>query len=310
MHVILGAGGAISGGLCEALRTKSIPLTLVSRRASPSSFGRSVSADLLKAGTLNPLLEHADTAYLLVGLPYKSAVWQEQWPALVRNVTESCAQTGTKLVFLDNIYMLSDDSMPHMTESSPMAPSSVKGRVRAEVDRIILEADAAGRIRACIARSADFYGYMQPNKSLLLDLVLRKMATGKRPMWFYTIERKHAFSYMPDICRALALLGCSSEAWGKIWNVPTAPAMTLAEIIAMVNHLQGSRLKPMVTGEFMTAILRMFIPALAEMKELKYQMVKDYVLDSSAFEKAFACSPTPMETGLKQVLEQMRTEKG
>jgi nucleoside-diphosphate-sugar epimerase len=310
MHVILGAGGAISDSLCAELRSGGIPLTLVSRRASPSAFGRSVSADLLQAGSLNEVLERAETAYLLAGLPYKLSVWQQQWPTLVRNVVESCAQTSTKLVFLDNIYMLSDGSMPHMTESSPMEPSSGKGRVRVEVDRIILEAASAGRISACIARSADFYGYIQPNKSMLLDLVLRKMALGKRPMWFYTVDRKHAFSYVPDIGRALALLGSSDTAWGKIWNVPTAPAKSLAEIIALVNEWQGTTLRPVVTGEFMTAILRLFIPPLAEMKELKYQLVQDYVLDSSVFEAAFPYTATPMETGLKQVLEQIRNEKG
>ncbi len=310
MHVILGAGGAISDSLCTVLQSAGVPLALVSRRASPSAFGRSVSADLLQAGALHAVLEHAETAYLLAGLPYKLSVWQQQWPALVRNVIESCTRTGTKLVFLDNIYMLSDESMPHMTESSPMTPSSGKGKVRAAVDRLILEAASAGRIQACIARSADFYGYMQPNKSILLDLVLRKMAMGKRPMWFYTVDRKHSFSYVPDIGRALALLGSSDAAWGKIWNVPTAPAKTLSEIIALVNQWQGTTLRPIVTSEFMTAMLRIFIPPLAEMKELKYQLVQDYVLDSTAFEAAFSFTPTPMETGLKEVLEQIRNEKG
>ncbi len=133
MHVILGAGGAISDSLCTVLQSAGVPLALVSRRASPSAFGRSVSADLLQAGALHAVLEHAETAYLLAGLPYKLSVWQQQWPALVRNVIESCTRTGTKLVFLDNIYMLSDESMPHMTESSPMTPSSGKGKVRANI---------------------------------------------------------------------------------------------------------------------------------------------------------------------------------
>lgn len=306
MQVILGAGGAISDSLCQALKENNIALKLVSRRAAPSPFGTAVSADLTQASELAPLLEGAETAYLLVGLPYKLSVWQAQWPGLVRNIVDTCAATGTRLVFLDNIYMLSDDSMPHMTEASPMEPSSGKGKVRAEVDRIILDAAASGRVKACIARSADFYGYIQPYKSLLLDLVIRKMASGKKPQWFYTIDRRHSFSYVPDIGRALAMLGQSAQSWGQVWNVPTAPAMTLAEIIDLLNRLLGKNLKPMVTNEFITSILRLFIPALAEMKELKYQMVQDYVLDSTKFEQAFGFQPTPMEEGLKQVLAQIR----
>jgi nucleoside-diphosphate-sugar epimerase len=194
-----------------------------------------------------------------------------------------------------------------MTESCSIQPSSQKGQVRAQVDHLLLEAASSGKIQACIARSADFYGYMQPYKSLLLDLVIRKMATGKKPQWFYTVEKKHSFSYVPDIGRALAMLGTSKESWNQVWNVPTAPAMTLKEIIGMINRIQGSALRPMVTNEFMTSILRLFIPALAEMKELKYQLVQDYVLHSAKFEQAFSFKPTSMEDGLRKILLQVKS---
>jgi nucleoside-diphosphate-sugar epimerase len=302
MHVILGAGGAISQSLAEALIEKNQPIRFVSRRGIPCPGGASVAADIMEPAALRAALKDAQTAYLLVGLPYKTSVWQLQWPALMRGVVNACAETGCQLVFLDNIYMLSDHCIPRMTESCSIQPSSQKGKVRAEVDHILLEAASSGKIKACIARSADFYGYMQPYKSLLLDLVIRKMAAGKKPQWFYTVDKKHSFSYVPDIGRALALLGTSEESWNQVWNVPTAPAMTLTEIIEMINRIQGSALRPMVTNEFMTSILRLFIPALAEMKELKYQLVQDYVLHSAKFEHAFSFKPTSMEDGLRKTL--------
>jgi nucleoside-diphosphate-sugar epimerase len=166
-----------------------------------------------------------------------------------------------------------------------------------------------GKLQGCIARSADFYGYISANKSLLLDMVIKKMAIGKMPQWFYTVDKKHSFSYIPDIAEALHILGTSDKSWGQIWNVPTAPAMTLAEIIALINHLVHKHLKPQVLNEFMTAILRMFIPALAEMKELKYQLVQDYILDSSKFEKAFSFTPTAMEEGLETVIDHIHRNR-
>jgi nucleoside-diphosphate-sugar epimerase len=307
MHVILGAGGAISQSLAEALKEKKESIRFVSRRGIPSPDGESVAADLTDSAALRAVLKGAQTAYLLVGFPYKTSVWQQQWPALMREVVSACSETGCPLVFLDNIYMLSDQCMPRMTESCSIQPSSQKGKVRAEVDHILLEAASAGTIQACIARSADFYGYMQPYKSLLLDLVIRKMVAGKKPQWFYTVDKKHSFSYVPDIGRALAILGTSEASWNQVWNVPTAPAMTLAEIIDMINRIQGSSLKPMVTNEFLTSILRLFIPALAEMKELKYQLVQDYVLPSAKFEHAFSFKPTSMEDGLRKTLLHIKT---
>jgi nucleoside-diphosphate-sugar epimerase len=140
-------------------------------------------------------------------------------------------------------------------------------------------------------------------------MVIKKMTIGKMPQWFYTVDKKHSFSYIPDIAETLHILGTSDKSWGQIWNVPTAPAMTLAEIISMINHLVHKNLKPQVMNEFMTSILRLFIPALAEMKELKYQLVQDYVLDSSKFEKAFSFTPTTLEEGLETVIDHIHRNR-
>ena len=303
MHVILGAGGAISDSLAHILSEKGIDIRQVARHSRHYTYGHPMNADLTKADGVLKALDGAEVAYMVVGLPYKLSVWESTWPSMMQHVVNGCLQTGTKLVFLDNIYMLSDESMPHMTESSLMTPSSKKGKVRANVDRIMIEAMESGKLQGCIARSADFYGYTSSNKSLLLDMVIKKMVVGKMPQWFYTVDKKHSFSYVPDIAEALYILGTSDKSWGQVWNVPTAPAMTLAEIISLINHLVHKHLKPQVMNEFMTSILRMFIPALAEMKELKYQLVQDYVLDSSKFEKAFSYTPTTMEEGLETVID-------
>jgi nucleoside-diphosphate-sugar epimerase len=309
MHVILGAGGAISNSLAHILSEKEIDLRQVARHSRHYTYGHAMNADLTKADGVLKALDGAEVAYMVVGLPYKLSVWESTWPSMMQHIVNGCLQTGTKLVFLDNIYMLSNESIPHMTESSPMTPSSKKGKVRASVDRIIIEAMENGKLQGCIARAADFYGYTNANKSLLLDMVIKKMTIGKMPQWFYTVDKKHSFSYIPDIAEALHILGTSDKSWGQIWNVPTAPAMTLAEIISMINHLVHKNLKPQVMNEFMTSVLRLFIPALAEMKELKYQLVQDYVLDSSKFEKAFSFTPTTMEEGLETVIDHIHRNR-
>jgi nucleoside-diphosphate-sugar epimerase len=303
MHAILGAGGAISESLAHILSEQDIAVRQVARHGRHYTYGTGMNADITKSEGALKAVDGAEVAYMVVGLPYKLSVWESTWAPMMQHVVNACILSGTKLVFLDNIYMLSDDSMPHMTESSPMTPSSKKGKIRANVDRIMLEAMASGKLHGCIARSADFYGYTSANKSLLLDMVIRKMVHGKMPQWFYTIDKKHSFSYIPDIGEALHLLGTSDKPWNQVWNVPTAPAMTLTEIITLTNHLLHKHLKPQVMNEFMTSLLRLFIPPLAEMKELKYQMTQDYVLDSSKFEQAFSFTPTTMEEGLETVID-------
>ena len=306
MHAILGAGGAIGEHLTQILAENNVPLRQVARHNRHYIYGTACSADITTADGAMRAVEDAEVAYMLVGLAYSTTTWEATWTKMMQHVVNACLQSGTRLIFLDNIYMLSDASMPHMTESSPLEPSSRKGKVRAAVDQILLEAITQGRLRACIARSADFYGYTTPNKSVLLDLVIRRMVHGKAPQWLYTIDKKHSFSYIPDIAAALYLLAGSEKTWGEVWNVPTAPAMTLSGIIDVMNHLLHKKLKPQVMGNVMTSMLSLFIPALAEMKELKYQMMQDYVLDSNKFEQAFSFKPTPMEEGLETCIDHVR----
>ncbi len=308
MHAIIGAGGTVSPDLTKVLAGNSVPLRQVARTVRKYEYGTSLSADLMNPGEALKAVDGCEVAYLTVGLPYKTSVWEAQWRVLMQNVVNACIQTGTKLVFIDNIYMISDDSIPHITETSPMIPSSKKGKIRADVDNILLRAVNEGKLQGIIARSADFYGMMPARKSLLLDLVISRMVNGKNPQWFYTIEKKHSFTYMPDIAKALYLLGTNKEANNQVWNLPTAPALTLAEIIALLNNILSTSKKPQVMGEFMMTFLRLAVPAINEMKELKYQMLQEYWLDSSRFENFFNVKPTSMEQGMREVVARLRVK--
>lgn len=307
MQAILGAGGAISPALAECLTNHHIPVRLVSRTAPASPFGTPFSADISTADGALKAIEGCEVAYLTVGLPYKLSVWEQQWRPLMQQVVNACMQSGTKLIFIDNIYMVSDASIPHIKEESPMEPSSKKGKIRADVDRILLNGINTGKLQAIIARSADFYGHMPPFKSLLLDMVITRMAKGKSPQWFYTVDRKHSFTYTPDMAEALYLMSTRPDSFNRIWNLPTAKAMKMSELIDITNRHLGTDMKPMVMSELLMKLVRLFVPPLMEMKELKYQMVQDYWLDSSAFESFFGFQPTSYDKGIGQVLQNIST---
>jgi nucleoside-diphosphate-sugar epimerase len=309
MHAILGAGGAVSPSLAETLTQHHIQVRLVSRRAEKATFGHPFAADITDPAGVRKAIEGCEVAYLTVGLPYRLSVWQAQWRPLMQNVVDACSEMGTKLIFVDNIYMLGESTTPHMKEDSPMDAANEKGKVRAEVDRIVLRAIESGKLNAIIARAADFYGFMSPNKSLLLDLVIKRMAKGKSPQWFHTVEKKHSFTYIPDIAQALYLMSTRSDSFNRIWNLPTAKAITVRELIDITNRHLGTDLKPQVINEFLMKMLRLFVPEIKEMKELKYQVVQDYYLDSSAFETFFGFSPTSYDKGIGDVLSQIRSAK-
>jgi hypothetical protein len=70
-----------------------------------------------------------------IGFPYKTSVWEQVWPPFIQYVIDACLEHDSKLVFFDNVYAIGGDNVNHITESSPISPTSKKGEVRAEVNR-------------------------------------------------------------------------------------------------------------------------------------------------------------------------------
>lgn len=90
-----------------------------------------------------------------------------------------------------------------MTENAPVNPTSKKGKIRAQIARMILERSDAGKIKALIASSADFYGPSIENNSL----VFNPLSKGKTANWLANDTFRHSFTYTPDAGKATALLG-------------------------------------------------------------------------------------------------------
>ena len=145
MQTVLGAGGPIADELIRALgRDHTDAIRVVSRQPRRlHDTDELIAADLTDAEATDRAVAGSDIAYLTVGLPPDSALWERQFPVIMRNVIEACARHGARLVFFDNTYMYPGTSTPQ-TESTPFAPHGRKGRVRAHLATMLLEAMAVG----------------------------------------------------------------------------------------------------------------------------------------------------------------------
>ncbi|GAB3707293.1 NAD(P)H-binding protein [Mariniluteicoccus flavus] len=163
MQTVLGANGQIAEELTRELRrTFTDDIRLVSRNPRKVHDSDTVlSADLTDAAATDRAVEGSEIAYLTVGLPMDSSLWERQFPAMMRNVIDACAKHGTKLLFFDNTYMYAGTSTPQ-TEAAPFAPFGRKGRVRAQLATMLLDAMANGEVEAAICRAPEFYGPARP----------------------------------------------------------------------------------------------------------------------------------------------------
>jgi nucleoside-diphosphate-sugar epimerase len=305
MQTILGSGGALGIELAKALKLHTGDIRLVSRHPHEVNPGDHLfPADISKPAEVLKAIEGSEIVYLTAGLLYNTKVWQTTWPGIMRNVIDACKTHKTRLVFFDNIYSYNPDYLGSMTEETPIRPVSKKGAVRAQLVRMIMDEVERGNLQALIARSADFYGPSIKNSSMLTEIVFKNLSQGKKAIWIGSVNYRHSFTYTPDAGAATALLGNSADAFNQTWHVPTAPnPLTGKEWIEAIAHEMGIEPKFRVIPKFMVRILSLFIPVMKEMVEMMYQYDRDYIFDSSKFEKKFAFKPTPYLEGIRNIVE-------
>lgn len=301
MQTILGSGGAIGVELSKLLPAYTDKIRLVSRDPKKVNLTDELfPCDIIQEHSLLKAVEGSDIVYLVIGLPYKTSIWQQQWPRLIDKTIDACSQSGAKLVFFDNMYMYDPNHIGNMNEQTPVKPTSKKGAVRAEIAQRIMTAVEKGRLEALIARAADFYGPSIAN-SVLLETVYKNIKNGKKANWFCSTAFLHSFTYTPDAGKATALLGNESAAYNQVWHVPTAPPMTGKQWIDNFAQQMNAPARVQLAGKAIVRLMGLFKPVMREFVEMLYQWDRDYVFDSSKFEKQFNLPPTPITQAIREI---------
>ncbi len=305
MQTILGSGGAIGIELAKVLKAYTSEIRLVSRNpVKVNDSDQLFPADVTVQKELEEAVKGSEIVYVTVGFPYSHKIWAEKWPTFINHLIETCKNNNCKLVFFDNIYMYDQNHLNGMTEDTPVNPTSKKGAVRARIAKKIMDEARAGNIKALIARSADFYGPSIQNTSVLAETVFKPLSKGKKANWLASVHYKHSFTYTPDAGKATALLGNTDSAYGEIWHLPTAPnPMTGLGWIETIAAKFNVKSKYQVAPKFLVRILGLFMPIMRESVEMMYQYDRDYVFDSTKFEKEFNFTPTPYVEGIDHIIE-------
>ena len=298
-HTILGANGTIATELIPVLKKHNINIRLVSRTPQTIEGTESVAADALNSEEVLSAILGSDVVYLTIGIVYNAKIWNEQWPMIMRNVINACKATSAKLVFFDNIYMYGKIEGP-ITEDSPYNYASKKGRVRADVARMLLQEMAAGTVKATIARATDFYGPRVMEKSLASLLVFDRMKKGNSAQWFINASVPRSLNYTPDAAEALYILATSEKAFGEVWHLPSASPITGRQFVTLAAKYMQSADKVTVLPKWLLKIFGFLNPFMKEAYEMNYQNEFPLHFSSAKFEKAFKFTPTSYIDGIRE----------
>ena len=307
MQTILGCNGIIGTELAKSLKNYTDAIRLVSRTPKKVNDTDEIfAADLLNAEQAANAVKGSEIVYLTIGLPYKSKVWQQQWPVVMKNVIAACKQHNAKLVFFDNIYMYGPVNGV-ITEDQSYNATSIKGKVRATIAKMILDEVTNGSLTSMICRAPEFYGPRNTQSGLNM-MVFENIRKGKKAQWLLTVKTKRTFIYTPDAARATALLANSPNTWNQTWHLPCVDFYpTGKEFMQLVSDVAGKEIKYILISKSVLKFLGLFLPVLNETVELLYQYERDYVFSSEKFKKAFpGFEVTSYKDGIREILREMK----
>ncbi|WP_341644327.1 SDR family oxidoreductase [Thauera sp. SDU_THAU2] len=289
MQTILGANGQIAVELARELQRKyTNDVRLVSRNPRKVNDTDSlVSANLLDAKQTLDAVKGSSIVYFTAGLPPDTALWEAQFPAMLKNALNACRVTGASFAYFDNTYMYPQDARLQ-TEQTPFAPVGRKGKVRAAMASMVLEEMARGEIPVFIGRAPEFYG---PGKtqSFTNALVIEKLQAGNKPRVPVRDDTRRTLIWTPDASRALAALGNAPDAFGQTWHLPCCDDRpTYKEFVAMASQVFGRKPSYSVIGKWALTAAGLFSKQVREIGELLPRYEQDNLFDSTKFKRRFS----------------------
>ena len=303
LHVVLGAGPAGSTIVDELLR-RGLRVRHVNLTPLADSPAETAVADVSDPEQATEATRGATAIYHAVNVPYHQQV--DAMPGIGAAVLRAAVANQARLVVLDTLYPYGEADGAAITENTPWAATSRKGRMRADLDRMYLAAHEDGSARVVLGRSADFYGPRVVN-STMGGAIFPAVLTGQRPLVFGDIDLPHSYSFIPDIARGLVDLGTASDngADGRVWHLPTVPAATTREVLSMIGELTGTAVDPDIQDE-PTPNAVFDAQFMNEYAEMFYQHRIPQNMVSADFERTFGSQPTPLRDGLAVTLQWYR----
>jgi nucleoside-diphosphate-sugar epimerase len=297
-HVVFGAGPVGLAVATElAARDRRVIVVNRSGRAEVPAGVETRAGDASDPAFTRQVSAGASVVYFCLNPPYHR--WPELFPPLQAGVLEGAAAAGARLVAMENLYLYGPTGGRPLTEDLPAAATGRKGVTRARMAADLLAAHRDGRVQVAIGRASDFFG---PGvvASAMGERLVRPALTGGRVQVLGDPDLPHTYSYVPDIGRALVVLGEREEALGQAWHLPSPPTVSTRRLLELLAAEAGqpARVRPVPRPLFRA--LGLVNRDLRELRELLYEFEEPFAVDHGRFARAFGDLSTPLEEAVRR----------
>jgi nucleoside-diphosphate-sugar epimerase len=229
--------------------------------------------------------------------------WPEQFPPLQAGILAGAAANDAKLIVMENLYMYGPHQGLPMTEDLSHKGQGSRSSTRVQMTKTLFEAHQSGKVRAVSGRASDFFG-PRVRQSAAGEQIFRAALEGKRAQVMVNGDAPHTYTYMPDIGKALVILGEHDEALGQAWHIPSPETVTPRQFLTMVCEETGQSPKLLVVPKWLVQMMSLFIPPLRGISENFYQFEEPFIVNHSKFERVFGdqMQPTPLRQAIHTTL--------
>ena len=157
--LVLGATGGIGGEVARRLKANGWEIVALHRDAAKRAGADGFAwrqGDAMAAAEVMAAAEGASLIVHAVNPPgYRD--WGKLVLPMLDNTIAAARAAGARVLLPGTVYNYGPDAFPAIDEAAPQTPVTVKGRIRAEMERRLREAAASG-VRTLIVRAGDFFG--------------------------------------------------------------------------------------------------------------------------------------------------------
>jgi nucleoside-diphosphate-sugar epimerase len=297
LHVIVGAG-PVGAATASLLADRGERVRVITRRgAGPERPAvERVAADATDSARLSELATGAVALYNCASPLYHQ--WAADWPPLNQALLRAAESSGAVLASASNVYGYGPVAGP-ITDTTPLAATQPKLRLRADLWRAALAAHQAGKIRATEVRASD---YLEAN-SIFSFVLAKPLLAGQRAWVPGKLDVPHSWTSVRDVAAALVTAAATERAWGRGWLVPTNPPLTVRELATRFTELNAApapRLASMPYPALWAAGL--FDVTARELRHTYYQWSRPFTIDSSVTERELGLAPASIDSALASVV--------
>lgn len=230
--------------------------------------------------------------------------WSELVLPMLDNTITAAVANRAHIVLPGTVYNFGPDALPAPDEDSPQHPVTVKGRIRAEMERRLHAASRAGA-KALILRAGDFFGPGAQNNWFSMGLVKPGKAVSKIT-YPGASGVGHQWAYLPDVAETMVRLIELRDALGPFASFHMAghwdPDGT--EMIASIRRAVGKPdLKVARMPWRLMALLSPFVPLFRELSEMRYLWQMPVRMRNDRLRAVLGDEPhTPLDAAVKTTL--------